>query len=147
MRALVTGANRGIGLEIVRQLLARGDDVDACARQPEAAPALAELASPKLKIHKVDVTDANGVRELAAAIDGAALDIVFNVAGLGGGSRGIRQMSEDLVLDDVARTYDINAIGPLRISVALLPNLRRGSEKKLVHITSGMGSIGDNTSG
>jgi NAD(P)-dependent dehydrogenase (short-subunit alcohol dehydrogenase family) len=56
-------------------------------------------------------------------------------------------MADDLELGDVGDTFDVNATGALRVSVALLPNIRRGGAKKLVHITSGMGSISDNTSG
>src|SRR5205085_4703504 len=65
----------------------------------------------------------------------------------GGPRQSLRQMAEQLALDDVAQTYDVNAIGALRVAVALLPNVRRGAGKKLVHVTSGMGSIEVNTSG
>jgi NAD(P)-dependent dehydrogenase (short-subunit alcohol dehydrogenase family) len=148
MRTVVTGANRGIGLELVRQLRERGDQVEACARSPEQAHELQTLAGDRVRIHRLDVTDAASVRALASALHEVAIDIVFNVAGVyGGPSQSIRQMTQDLELADVAETYDINAIGPLRLSVALLPQLRRGAAKKLVHVTSGMGSIGDNTSG
>ena len=148
MRAVVTGANRGIGLELVRQLLARGDEVDAAVRHPESAHALRALESSRLHIHRVDVTDAATVAGLAHALDDAAIDLVFNVAGVyGGPTQSLRQMAEDLRLQDVLTTYDVNAVGALRVSVALLPHVRRGAGKKLVHVTSGMGSIADNTSG
>jgi NAD(P)-dependent dehydrogenase (short-subunit alcohol dehydrogenase family) len=148
MRTLVTGANRGIGLELVRQLCDRGDHVEACARNPADARELQALAGDRVRVHRLDVRVASSVRDLAAALDGTALDVVFNVAGVNGGpGQSIRQMADDLELRDVADTFDVNATGALRVSVALLPNLRRGSVKKLVHITSGMGSISDNTSG
>lgn len=148
MKIVVTGANRGIGLELVRQLHARGDTVEACARNPDDARELRALAGDRVRLHRVDVTDAETVRALADALGTAAIDIVFNVAGIyGGPKQSLRQMADDLALEDVARTYDINAIGPLRMSVALLPHVRRGTAKKLVHLTSGMGSIADNTSG
>ena len=148
MRTLVTGANRGIGLELVRQLRDRGDEVDACARNPDDARELQSLAGDRVRIHRLDVTSAASVRDLAGALAGASLDIVFNVAGINGGPRqSIRQMADDLDLRDVADTCEVNAIGALRVAVALLPNVRRGRAKKLVHITSGMGSITDNTSG
>jgi NAD(P)-dependent dehydrogenase (short-subunit alcohol dehydrogenase family) len=148
MRHVVTGANRGIGLELVRQLLARGDEVDAGARNPGDAPELQSLASTKLRVHRLDVTDAGSVRALADALGTAAIDQVFNVAGVYGGTRqSLKQMAEDLALRDVLSTFDVNAAGPLRVSVALLPQVRRGTAKKLVHVTSGMGSISDNTSG
>lgn len=143
MRVVVTGANRGIGLELVRQLLARGDTVEACARTQNS-----ELDGLGANVHRVDVTDPATVRALAESLADAAIDIVFNVAGIYGGPRqSLPQMAEDLALADVAHTYDVNAIGALRVSVALLPHVRRGQAKKLVHVTSGMGSIGDNASG
>jgi NAD(P)-dependent dehydrogenase (short-subunit alcohol dehydrogenase family) len=148
MKTLVTGAGRGIGLELVRQLKERGDEVDACARAPERSRELQALACDRVRIHRLDVTDAASVRAVASALADAALDIVFNVAGVyGGPKQSLRQMAEDLELRDVADTFEINAIGPLRVAVAFLPHLRRGSAKKLVHLTSGMGSVGDNTSG
>jgi NAD(P)-dependent dehydrogenase (short-subunit alcohol dehydrogenase family) len=88
------------------------------------------------------------VRALAAALGDAAIDLVFNVAGVHGGpGQSIRQMADDLALGDVAATYDVNAIGALRVSLALLSHLRRGATRKLVHVSSSMGSIADNRSG
>jgi NAD(P)-dependent dehydrogenase (short-subunit alcohol dehydrogenase family) len=145
MRAVVTGANRGIGLELVRQLKARGDEVEACAREPESAH---ELASLGVRVHRLDVRNADHVRGLATSLRDVPVDVLFNVAGVGGGPKqSIRQMTDDLELRDVIDTFDVNAVGALRVSVALLPNLRRGSAKKIVHVTSGMGSIADNGSG
>ena len=148
MRTVVTGANRGIGLELVRQLARRGDEVEACARNPAEAQALKALAGAKVRLHRLDVADDKSVSALAQALAGAPIDIVFNVAGVyGGPGQSVRQMAEDLLLADVAHTYQVNAIGALRVAVALLPNVRQGAIKKLVHVTSGMGSIDDNTSG
>ena len=148
MRVVVTGANRGIGLALVRQLHERGDDVEACARNPADARELQALAGDHVRLHRVDVTDAASVHGLADALGTAAIDLVFNVAGVYGGPRqSLRQMAEDLALDDVAHTFDVNALGALRVAVALLPHVRRGTAKKLVHVTSGMGSIADNASG
>lgn len=94
------------------------------------------------------MTDPDTVRALADRLGDAAIDVVFNVAGsYGGPGQSLGQMKDDLALSDVAATFDINASGPLRMTLALLPHVRRGRAKKLVHVTSGMGSIGDNTSG
>jgi NAD(P)-dependent dehydrogenase (short-subunit alcohol dehydrogenase family) len=146
MNVVVTGANRGIGLELVRQLAARGDFVHACAREPSAATDLQALKGERVSLHRLDVADEGSVRAFADALGDTALDLVFNVAGVWGGDRqGLSQM--DLALDDVFETFDVNAAGPLRVVLALLPHVRRGKGRKLVHVTSGMGSIGDNTSG
>jgi NAD(P)-dependent dehydrogenase (short-subunit alcohol dehydrogenase family) len=138
MRFVVTGASRGIGLELVRQLLARGDAVDACVRDP----ARLELTSPALHVHRVDVTEQASVDALVRAID-APVDVVINNAGI----NLPRQKLGDLDLDATRTLYETNALGPLRVTAALLPLVRRGTAKKLVHITSGMGSIADNQRG
>jgi NAD(P)-dependent dehydrogenase (short-subunit alcohol dehydrogenase family) len=144
MNALVTGANRGIGKELVRQLLARGDRVEACVRDPDAHP-LDELASPALRVHRLDVASDASVAALATALGDTALDLVINNAGVYGGPNQSSRGGFDFA--DAMKTFDINALGAMRVSLALLPHLRRGTGKKLAHITSGMGSIGDNTSG
>jgi NAD(P)-dependent dehydrogenase (short-subunit alcohol dehydrogenase family) len=144
MNALVTGASRGIGKELVRQLLARGDRVEACVRDLDAHP-LDDLASRSLRVHRLDVASDASVAALTAALGDAALDLVVNNAGVyGGPNQGTRGAFD---FADAMKTFDINALGALRVSLATLPHLRRGSGKKLAHITSGMGSIGDNTSG
>ena len=144
MRAVITGASRGIGLELVRQLLARGDEVDACMRDPDGATELRALESPKLHVHRLDITDPATVAALARELGDAAIDLVVNCAGVYGGSK---QSLRGVDFADAMATYDTNALGALRVSLALLPHVRRGTGKKLVHVTSGMGSISDNTSG
>ncbi|MFZ6177639.1 SDR family oxidoreductase [Nannocystis pusilla] len=126
----------------------RGDHVEACARDPEGARELRALAGERVRLHRVDVTDATTVRSIADALGSVAVDVVFNVAGTYGGPRqSLAQLAEDLALEDVLRAYDVNARGALRLVLALLPHVRRGTAKRLVHITSGMGSISDNNSG
>lgn len=146
MRFIVTGANRGIGLEFVRQYLARGDQVVAAARTPSSSAALCDLARAHpsaLVTRPCDVTDDASVRDLASALGEGAVDVLVNNAGVMG-----RMLSLDEVdLADVTRTFEINAVGPLRVTRALLPHLRRSSVRKVAHISSGMGSIGDNNSG
>jgi NAD(P)-dependent dehydrogenase (short-subunit alcohol dehydrogenase family) len=125
-------------------LLERGDVVDAAARQPEAAPGLRALAKrhgERLRTHAVDVRSDENVRSFAAALAPGSIELVINNAGVMGKLKAL----EDVDFEDVLATYDTNAIGPLRVTSALISRLGRGC--KVVQITSGMGSIGDNTSG
>ncbi len=148
MKWVVTGANRGIGLELVQQLLARGEHVDAGVRSPDDASGLAQLAkrpagAATLRIHRVDVSDDASVREFAKAIDGRPVDVLVNNAGI----IGKMQSLEELDFDDMVQTYRVNALGALAVTRALLPNLRKGEARKVAHISTGMASISDNTSG
>ena len=142
MRYVVTGANRGIGLELVRQLLARGETVHATARDPERADELTALARPTLHVHRVDVVEQSSVDALARSIEGH-VDVLINNAGINRPNQNLR----DLDLRLAREIYEVNALGALRVTHALLPHVRRGPTKKLVHVTSGMGSIADNGSG
>ncbi|MDB4954006.1 MAG: family oxidoreductase [Myxococcales bacterium] len=141
MRVVVTGANRGIGLELVRQLRARGDEVEAACRHPETATQLRELGG---RVHRCDVAEDASVKAFAAELGDTPIDLMINNAGISGGSH---QQLRDMDFEEAVRTYQVDALGPLRVSLALLPNLRHGAGKKLAHITSGLGSIGDNRSG
>lgn len=142
MKIVITGASRGIGFELTRQYLARGDEVVAAVRDPNRATALAAVQGP-LTVLPCDVSDAASVAAFAAAID-APVDVLINNAGVSGEDE---QPLDALDYADIAHTFDVNAIGPLRVTAALLPHLQRGLHKKIVHITSGMGSIADNRSG
>lgn len=134
--SLVTGANRGIGLELVRQLKQRGDDVIAVCRKSST-----ELDGTGARvIVDVDVADDEGVRRLADTLGQVQLDLLVNNAGmLEPDSLG------ELDLAAVRRQIEVNALGPLRVTKALLTRLRDGS--KVALITSRMGSIADNGSG
>ena len=146
MRWVITGTNRGIGLELVRQLLARGEYVEAGVRDLDRAHdvhALGELAEGRLRVLQCDVGDDASVRAFADAIGPIAVDVLVNSAGV----MGEMQSLEGLDMLDVHRTFDIDALGPLRVTRALLPALQRSATPRVVSITSGMGSISDNTSG
>ena len=145
---LVTGAGRGIGLEFARQWAARGDTVFALARDPAAA-ALQDLARRHAgRVHPVacDVASDASVEAARRAVEAATgrLDIVVNNAGVFGREE---ERLDTLDLDEVRRTFEINTLGAIRVSRVFLPLLRKGSAARLVHITSGMGSVGDNRSG
>jgi len=136
MKALVTGANRGIGLEFCAQLLERGDQVIAVCRS-----ASHELKALDLRIEEgVDVRHEEDVQGLAARLQGEAIDCLINNAGIL-----TRETLDNLDFTKIRDQLEINALAPLRLSHALLPNLSQGS--KIAMITSRMGSIGDNTTG
>ena len=137
---IVTAANRGLGLEFARQLAARGERVIATARDPQAATALAKL---KVRVEPLDVADAQSVERFGAALAGEPIDVLINNAGVGVRSRSL----EEIDFDDMRYFFDVNTVGPLRVTRALLPGLRAGNAKKIVNITSRMGSIEDNGSG
>lgn len=142
---LVTGANRGIGLELVRQLAATGHRVIATARAPGKATELQALhdGSGDVRIEVLDV----GSRESAAALSehlaGEPIDTLINNAGVGGHIRSL----VDAELDSYRHCFEINSLGPLRTSLAILDNLRAGSRKRIVNISSQLGSMARNTAG
>lgn len=140
MTYVVTAANRGLGLEFARQLAARGDRVIATARRPEEASALAKLG---VRVEQLDVAADDSVARFGTALAGESVDVLINNAGVGVRSRPLEQVD----LADMRRFFDVNTVGALRVTRALLPGLRAGAGKKIVNITSRMGSIEDNSSG
>ena len=133
---LVTGCNRGIGLELVRQLQDRGDTLIAVCR--EASEAL--KASGARIIEGIDVADGDAVQRLREAIGDEPLDVIINNAGI---LR--RDAFGSLDYEEMLEQYRVNTLGPLRVTEALSGNLREGS--KVAIVTSRVGSIEDNSSG
>jgi NAD(P)-dependent dehydrogenase (short-subunit alcohol dehydrogenase family) len=145
--ALITGANRGLGLEFARQYLDDGWQVHAACRDPESASELRRLADAsdrKLRIIALDVTDPSSIKPAAAELDRQAIDLLLNNAGVMG-ARG--QTIGNIDYDAWAKVLDANTIGPMRISEAFVDHVARSERKLIVTLTSGMGSLADNTSG
>jgi NAD(P)-dependent dehydrogenase (short-subunit alcohol dehydrogenase family) len=147
--ALVTGAGRGLGFEFVRQWVARGDRVFALARDPEGSKRLQDLRRSRpetVAVLRCDVTSDAGIEAARREVERAAgrLDVVVNNAGTFGGED---ETLESLDLDTARRVFDTNTLGPIRVSRAFLPLLRKSPRPRLVHITSGLGSVDDNRSG
>jgi NAD(P)-dependent dehydrogenase (short-subunit alcohol dehydrogenase family) len=144
---LVTGANRGLGLEFARQYSADGWQVFATCRAPHDAEELQRLAaesSERIRVIEMNVTDTASVRAAAAGLTNNAVDLLLNNAGVGG--PGGQQLGS-LDYAAWARVLDTNALGPMRVAEAFLDHVAKSRERKIVTITSGMGSIEDNTSG
>lgn len=137
---IVTGANRGLGLEFVRQLGAAGRNVVATVRRPDEAGELAELGA---RVERLDVTDDDSVAGLARRLEGVSIEVLINNAGYGVGNRRF----QDVDPDALKHFFDVNSIGPLRVSRALRPHLETGERRTIVNVTSRMGSIDDNASG
>ena len=134
---LVTGANRGIGLELVRQLHERGDTVIATCRSRSGA---LDTIGCRV-VDGIDVSRADVGETLVAALGpDEKLDVVVANAGVGGWDS-----LDRLDLEQAQRQFDVNTLGPLRIASALLPRLERGA--KLGFVSSKAGSIGDRPSG
>lgn len=146
---LVTGANRGIGYEYCKQLQARGDEAIALCRQ--SSEALDDLsARTGMRIEAgIDISDDGAIATLVQSLQQQPIDVLINNAGI------YRQSHlDDLNIDGIREQFEINAIAPLKLTQALLPNLRQATDStglkkgaKIAIMTSRMGSINDNTSG
>jgi NAD(P)-dependent dehydrogenase (short-subunit alcohol dehydrogenase family) len=141
--ALVTGANRGIGLEVARQLLERKFSVILGSRDFERGEQAARVlgGGPNLKPIQLDVTDAASVRMAAETVGElyGRLDVLVNNAG---GNYDLHQTASQADLDYVRETLNMNLIGPWIVAQAFLPLLRKGKSPRLVNVSSGAGSFG-----
>jgi NAD(P)-dependent dehydrogenase (short-subunit alcohol dehydrogenase family) len=141
-RVLITGANRGIGLELARQYLARGDRVFAMCRSPEKATdlkTLAEKYSGKAIILRLDVTKEDSISAGAALVAGQvdAIDILINNAAINMGDESLSEAHPDILL----KTLQVNAVGPIMVAQKFRDLLLKGDHPKIVNISSESGSI------
>jgi NAD(P)-dependent dehydrogenase (short-subunit alcohol dehydrogenase family) len=133
---LITGANRGIGLEFARAYAADGWDVIATARRPDQAIALNRL---DVEVMQLDAADPAGIAALARQLEGRPIDVMIANAGVMGPTK--------LDPQGWTQTLVTNSIGPTLLAAALKANVAASSEGKMIAITSQMGSIADNGSG
>ncbi|MFM8517250.1 MAG: SDR family oxidoreductase [Nevskiaceae bacterium] len=137
---LITGTNRGIGLEFVRQYAAQGWTVIATVRNPATATELVALATgnPKIRVEKLDVTDVAAVEALAAKYRGQPIDVLINNAGTLGDVP--KQKVGSLDQAEFLAVINANTFGALKVSEAFKPNLLAGKTRKVFGMSSGLGS-------
>ncbi len=137
---MITGANRGIGLEFARQYVADGWRVRACCRDPQGARALSDLQAENpdaVSVHRLDVDDDASVAQARGEIDGP-IDVLLNNAGvMEGRAAGLGSMDYDAF----EKALKTNVLGPMRVTEAFFDNVRRGDDKKIVTVSSRMGSL------
>ncbi len=133
---LVTGSNRGIGLEFCRQLKKRGDEVIATCRSSSR-----DLDNLGLQVEAgIDITSNNSILDLKEKLNGYTIDVMIHNAGIAESNQ-----LTSLSADSLQRQFEVNAVGPLLFVQSMLDNLTNGS--KVILMTSRMGSVEDNTSG
>lgn len=137
---LITGANRGLGLEFARQYAALGWNVIATCRNPKAAAELQALTALNnhVAIEKLDVTMDSEVRRVAATYVDQPIDVLLNNAGIYGDLN--KQTLGNFDYEELKRVLDVNTIGSLRMSEAFLDNVRASEQKKIVSLGGGMGT-------
>lgn len=134
--AVITGANRGIGLALSQQIAAKGWDIIAiCRSESEEIEAIASMV-----ISGIDVTDPEDIQQIKKIIGDQQVDLLINNAGLLKDEK-----LGEINYDSLREQFEINALSPLQVTEALIPNMVEGS--KIANITSRMGSIADNDSG
>jgi len=137
---LITGANKGLGFETARQLIAAGHTVYVGSRDEGNAQQAAEALGPNARPLLIDITDEASVQAAAESVGkaGDGLDVLINNAGIAGGS--IAPI--DTTGDSLARLLDTNTVGAVRVTHAFLPLLLRSKRGLVVNVSSGLGSIG-----
>ena len=143
-QVLITGANRGIGLEFCKQYAAHGWNVIACCRNPEAASELTKLANQhkNIQIERLDVSDFSQIDALALQLKDEKIDVLINSAGVYA-----RGKFGDIDYDEWAESFKINSMALLKMAEAFVQHVAKSNLKKMAVLTSKMGSIDDNTSG
>jgi NAD(P)-dependent dehydrogenase (short-subunit alcohol dehydrogenase family) len=133
---LITGANKGLGHEAARRLIAAGHDVWIGARDPDRGRSAADELGGRFV--QIDVTDDASVTAAAATIEQAGgLDVLVNNAGISGG----RQPVAEVTAEDMRHVYDTNVFGLVRVTQAFVPLLLRSRNPVIVNVSSGMGSL------
>ncbi len=140
---LITGAARGLGLDFTKQYAAKGWKVLACARSADGLKGI----KGDIHHHALDVSDYKAVKVLAAKLSGEAIDVLICNAGVGGERDSNAQDLGTLDPAEWRRIFEINALAPLMMAEAFVEHVARSSQKKMVALSSVLGSIGNNNGG
>jgi NAD(P)-dependent dehydrogenase (short-subunit alcohol dehydrogenase family) len=142
---MITSANRGLGLEFVRQYALDGWRIFAACRNPDVAHDLHKLArTHAVTVLPMDVTDLASIRRAAAGLDDEPIDVLLNSAGIIGKPA---QRIGNIDYESWEQVLNVNTIGPVCVTEAFIEHVARSERKLIVTVTSGLGSIADNTSG
>lgn len=142
---LITGANRGIGLELVRQYGTRDWNIIATAREPAAASELQALAkaNPRIVIEQLDVTDFPGVDALAAKYKDQPIDVLISNAAKTPRYMSAMKGATTVDFEEARNSFEINALGPLKLIADFMPNVEKSRQKKIAVISSKAGSFAE----
>ncbi|PSW14731.1 SDR family oxidoreductase [Photobacterium sanctipauli] len=137
---VVTGANRGIGLALVKEFIKLGWHIIATCRDPENATVLNQLAldNSRLCIYPLEVTDEHSVAAFCSALEGKTIDVLVNNAGIFGGDE---QSVDNMDYQAWLSVFEVNTLAPFRISTLLKPNLLLASNPRVISISSCMASL------
>jgi NAD(P)-dependent dehydrogenase (short-subunit alcohol dehydrogenase family) len=140
---LITGAARGLGLDFTKQYAAKGWKVHACARAPESLKSI----KGDIHAHTLEVTDYKAVAALATKLSGEAIDVLICNAGVGGEGGQTDQVLGTFDASAWRRVFEVNALAPLMMAEAFVEHVARSQQRKMIAISSILGSIGRNTGG
>lgn len=147
MKILITGASRGIGLEMVRYAMEKGWDVLACCRNPQRAEnllSMAQLSNGRVSVYIADMAELATIQALAYELRNEKIDMLINNAGVYGSDR---NSFGEVDAQDWLETFKVNTVAPLKMSESFVEQLCMGQNKIIACLSSKMGSMADNTSG